>query len=76
MTDIARIDSALMDIRAEVIRATALHGPIRSSHEGYGVIKEEFDELWDDIKANDPISARVECTQLGAMAVRYMVDVQ
>jgi len=49
-----------------------------SHHEGYAVIKEEIDELWDAIKTkkNHPnlIKAlREEATQVAAMAIRFLV---
>ncbi len=74
MTDIERIDAALAAVRAELIRATALHGSFRSSHEGFGVIAEEFDEFWDEVKANNSALAIEEVTQLAAMATRFIVD--
>jgi hypothetical protein len=46
--------------------------PFNSPHEGYAVISEELDELWDDVKAN--IEGGKEAVQVGAMAVRFLVD--
>ena len=45
------VDEALNLIRAEYNRARAKHAPMNSAHEGYAVLKEEVDELWDDVKA-------------------------
>ena len=57
--------------------ATAAFGQLSSGHEGYGVIKEELDELWDEIKVKpqDKYRMRDEATQLAAMAIRFIVDV-
>jgi hypothetical protein len=73
----AKIDLALSQIKEELLKATAKFGPFASAHEGYAVIKEEVDELWDDVKANlgyGP-SAYTEAKQVAAMAARFMVDI-
>ena len=40
------------EVVAEPQRARATHGPMNSHHEGYAVILEELDELWDVCKMN------------------------
>lgn len=50
-----------------------------SSHEGYAVIKEEVDELWDAVKNNKAgnlLQQREEAIQVAAMAVKFvqMID--
>ena len=62
------------DILKELKRATRGYGPFNSPHEGYGVIKEEFDEMWDDIKANRFKESKVEAVQVAAMCIRYILD--
>jgi hypothetical protein len=55
----------------------AVHGPMRSGHEGKAVIEEELDELWEEIKRypkHDPAKWRKEAIHLGAMALRFLVD--
>jgi len=82
-----RIDvpTALALVSCELGRATDLFGPMASEHEGYAVIKEEFEELWDVIKSKplrfdrDGIvaretSKRKEAVQLAAMAMRFLID--
>lgn len=54
--------------------ATDRFGPMRGTHEGYAVIKEEVDELWDAVKANDTEAARMEAIQVAAMALRFAID--
>ena len=39
-------------VKGELLSATEKFGPFNSTHEGYAVIKEELDELWDEIKKN------------------------
>jgi|ERR1700722_20838219 len=64
------------EVLAELDRATALHGPFHSSHEGWAVLLEEVEELWDEIRANDPVKARKEAIQVAAMALRYLMDIK
>lgn len=42
-------------------------------HEGYAVLKEEVDELWEAIKKNRPTEeVRAEAVQVAAMAIRII----
>lgn len=66
----------LMEIAAELARATCLHGPMRSEHEGYAVLLEEVHEAWDEIRANNTDRALEEMVQVGAMAVRFIIDIR
>jgi hypothetical protein len=67
-------EEAVAKVLAELERATAKFGTFNSSHEGYAIIKEEVDELWDDIKANKLYSAKEEAVQVAAMAIRFLID--
>ena len=72
----ARLDAALALVRAEALRAMRKHTAMNSSHEAFGVIYEEFIiEFADEMKANDADKQATEMTQVGAMAVRALVDV-
>lgn len=70
------LDRALWLIREEVLRAARKHGarPFASPHEGYGVLLEELDEFWDEVKANNAAAAIDEVTQVGAMAAYYVMS--
>lgn len=46
-----------------------------SAHEGYAVLLEECDELWDAIKHDDGDGMRREAIQVAAMALRLLTDV-
>lgn len=72
---IAALEVALHLVREECLRAMAKFQPFNSSHEGYAVILEELDELWDEVKGNRPDLARKEAVQVAAMAVRFLLDV-
>lgn len=65
------------EVHFEVGRASKLFPPFNSAHEGYGVLKEEVDELWDEIKKKKPDTEnlRKEAIQVAAMAVRFVLDV-
>jgi hypothetical protein len=64
-------------IADELRRAVKKHGPMASAHEGYAVILEETDELWDEIKEQYPNKGKQleEAIQVAAMAARFVLDV-
>jgi len=62
-------------VRRELLFATEKFGAFRSRHEGYAVIKEELDELWDSIKQDAPLAdVKEEAVQVAAMALRFLID--
>ena len=71
---------ALDAISQEVTKATNKFPPFNSPHEGFAILKEEVDELWDEVKAHDPSNEvrpeamRKEATQVAAMALRFLTD--
>lgn len=67
---------AVQAVLMEVRKATVKFGPFASSHEGYAILREEVDELWDDVKANNLEGARAEAVQVAAMAIRFLIDVR
>ena len=50
-----------------------------SAHEGFAVLKEEVDELWDHVKVNqkkrDLLAMQKEAIQVAAMAIRFAEEV-
>ena len=68
----------LSQIESEVKRASELYPKFHSNHEGYAVIKEEVDELWDEIKKSKSITGnekmQSELIQVAAMCVRFLND--
>lgn len=71
------INQALNDIESEVYRAKAKHTEdFHSQHEGYAVLLEEVDELWDEVKkkVHDKKLIREEAMQVAAMAIRIMSE--
>lgn len=67
------------EVLTETLRAKTLF-PIdfHNHHEGYAVILEELDELWDEIKRNqrnyDLVNQRKEAIQCAAMCVRFATE--
>lgn len=73
--------SAIQEIIQEYNRATKKFGGFATAHEGYAVILEELDELWDEVKNSKYPSVerhqkdmRKEAVQVAAMAFRFIVD--
>lgn len=73
--DIKKRERIFNEVYAELQRAEKKHSPINSSHEAYGVMQEEFDEMWNAIKKDDLIQARAEALSVAAMAIRFIQDV-
>jgi hypothetical protein len=71
-----KINLILQEISNELERATRAYGPFNSPHEGYAVILEELDEMWDEIKANNFNRSKEEVIQVAAMCVRYLMDIR
>ncbi len=63
----------------ELKRARAMHGPMNSIHEGYAVILEELDEVWDEVKKKtkhrDLNGLLKELIQISAMCQKMAEDV-
>ena len=70
---------ALEMIVQEHSKAVRKFGAFHNAHEGWGVIREEYLELEDEIRMKqvdyDIDKMRKEAMQLGAMALRFMIDV-
>jgi NTP pyrophosphatase (non-canonical NTP hydrolase) len=66
-------------VKAELAEARAKHGPMLSVHEGYAVILEELDEVWDEVKKKtkerDMPNLLKELIQVGATAQKMAEDV-
>jgi hypothetical protein len=66
-------------VEKECLRACIRYPRFHSAHEGYAVLLEEVEELWDEVKKSpkkrDPAAMREEAIQVAAMALRFLVDV-
>lgn len=67
-------------VLGELERATELHGPMMSSHHAYGVILEEVDEFWDEVKKKRELRSKQkmkeELVQIAAMCCRAIIDLK
>ena len=79
MSYLERLKLVIDLVRSEYMRATVKFGKFHNAHEGYAVLLEEVDELWDSVKLNQRIPRRDteimhEAIQVAAMAIRIIVD--
>jgi hypothetical protein len=65
-------------VRLELEKARGKFPKINSLHEGYAVILEEVDEVWQEIKKNQAVRSNdrvcAELIQIGAMCQRLAED--
>ncbi len=66
---------ALRLVAEEYEKARKKHRPMAGAHEGYAVLLEELDELWDEIKSDNPGRAKKEAIQVAAMALAFIAEV-
>lgn len=62
-------------VKQELDSATRKYGKFQSAHEGYAIILEELDELFDEIKNREcHKQLELEVKQVAAMAIRFLID--
>lgn len=66
--------AAVKAVLDELHTSTEKYGPFKTTHEAYGVLAEEVDELWDACKKNDLPNMELEAIQVAAMAIRLVID--
>lgn len=61
------------DLREEIKKAESKFPQFNSPHEGYAIIAEELDELWDEVKEHDHNQIRMyrESIQVACTAIRF-----
>jgi len=69
-------ETAIELVTEELNRASAKFGPMLSFHDGHSVIREEFEELWEEVRKRNPDNDKLikEAVQVAAMAIRFLVD--
>ncbi len=67
----------LAEIGTQLQKAQAKHAPMHGPHEGYAVILEELDELWEEVRAQKQYKEKMrhEALHVAAMAARFVIDV-
>ena len=72
-------EARAIEFANELERARIKFAKMASAHEGYVIIAEEFDELWDIVKQKqtqrDYAALRKETVQLGAMVLAFLVEI-
>lgn len=73
------ISTILEKVGKELAWATANWPKFNSAHEGFAVLQEEFEELWEHVKTNqkkrDIEAMKKEAIQVAAMACRFALEV-
>lgn len=71
-----QIDHILQEMKLEYLEARITHKGLHSYHEGYAVLKEEIEELWEEIKKREPNNDKLfkEAIQVGAMALAFIFE--
>jgi hypothetical protein len=78
----AKVWDIANEVTLEVIRAGRMFPAMHSPHEAEAVIREEFDEYWDEVKKHNTSKPdrdtrprqREELIQLAAMCLRAILD--
>jgi hypothetical protein len=70
----AILPNIVREVEIEVLESTEKHGEFRGGHEGYAVILEELDELWEHVKGDSwaTDAAYNEAKQVAAMGIKFM----
>ena len=70
----------LHEIDVEFEKAINKFPKFNSLHEGYAILLEEVDELWQHVKMNQKFRTKdkihKECVQIAAMACRIIMDLE
>ncbi len=76
--DTEAMNAFLGDVFDEMLSATDKYGGFNSAHEAYGVILEELDEFWDEVKKKrskrDTKNMRRELVQTAAMCMKAAIS--
>lgn len=66
-------------VSEELMRARKNHGPQHSYHEGYAILLEELDELWDEVKKKsnnrNHLDTLKELVQISSCAQKMAEDI-
>jgi hypothetical protein len=75
----SELEQLFEDIRRELNAATERFPAMNSAHEGWAVIAEELDELWEHVRCKQGMrlshQMRKEAVQIAAMAARFALDI-
>lgn len=75
---VTNIGKSIKTIITEYNRTIIKNAPFHSTYEGWALIKQKVDNLWDEIKKEETGGSREamlkEAAQIGAMAMRFIID--
>jgi len=74
--DWEKFGTVVDDIWAELLRARQEHHTFTTYHHGAAVIREEYEELWEQVKKKkwNKEAMRKEAIQVATTAIRFVVD--
>ena len=71
INDAEAVEKTLAELRSA---RTKFPARFNSKHEGFSVLREEVDELWEAVRDLEGTDARAEAIQVAAMAIRFIVE--
>jgi len=66
--------AVITNVLDEIIKTRQEKGGFQSTHEGLGVVLEEWEEFKDEVKADNNHNACEEAIQLAAAALNFVID--
>ena len=77
VSDCSNMERAFDLVKKEYLRVAAMCSveKFNSTHEAYAVLKEEVDELWDEVKSNvNEKDMETEAIQVATVAIRFIAE--
>ena len=75
---VTNLGKSIKTIITEYNRSIMKNAPFHSTYEGWALIKQKVDNLWEEIKKEEATGSREammkEAAQIGAMAMRFIID--
>lgn len=78
-TNNGKLEKIIIDVKYELMKAQIHFDLFHSEHEGFAILLEEIDELWEGVKMkqSNPLRKTIckkEAIQVCAMALRFLYD--
>jgi len=75
---VSNIGKSIKAIITEYNHTIIKQPPFSSTYEGWAMIRQQVDELWEQVKKDETENVKAimckEAAQIGAMAMRFMID--
>lgn len=76
---VSSIGKSIKAIIVEYNHTIIKHAPFNSTYEGWALIRQKVDALWEEVKKDETENSRAmmlkEAAQIGAMAMRFIIDI-